>query len=160
MRESLIDILAYLFENYTKSHVDSQKEINTELMADGMLQAGFHPQEVSFTVNWLEDLNELQHSNDKIKTPKKSSTRIFSAEECQKISRRAQSYILFLEQKDIIDIVTREIILDRAMNAPDGTVNLSTMKWISMIVLIHRPASQKKLAIISELIFGEDEIKH
>lgn len=160
MRETLIDILAYLFENYSKSHANSGKEINTESMADGMLQAGFHPQEISFTVSWLEDLNDLQHSNDKIKTPKKASARIFSAEECQKITRAARSYILFLEKKGMIDITTREIILDRAMSTPDNVVNLSTIKWVSMIVLIYRPASQRKLAMVSELIIGEDETKH
>ncbi|MEM9242500.1 MAG: DUF494 family protein [Pseudomonadota bacterium] len=162
MKQPLIDILAYLIHNYNEHYIGgSTNVIDTDLMADNMLAAGFHPSEVDFTVNWLADLKFLQRSRNRIKAPKKTSMRILSPAEKQRINEKAIDYLFHLESLGVIDARTREIVLDQALAQDDiVTIGVTEIKWMTMMALINKPTSQKKLVLISELVFNENVIGH
>lgn len=147
----------YLFDNY----VDQPKQrLNSNQIADGMLQAGFHLDELDRAINWLDGLNNLQHDFTRLAAPGANSFRIYAPEECVKISQKARAYLMFLEQADIVDAGSRELIINRAMALDDNAVDLSALKWIVLMVLFNKPSLKDKLVLMEELVFNEGAAMH
>lgn len=160
MTEVLIDILTYLFDKAVALPSNKAGQLDPERVIKPMLQAGFHPDSVEFTVNWLKDINKLQHGREKISAPHQQSFRIFSADECAVIHSEARAYITYLQQAGIIDAQGREMIIDQAMSFDESGVSLNLVKWISMMLLLNKPEREDKIMQMGEQVFTQDQTKH
>ena len=54
MKETILDVLLYLFENYFYEDPDAVRD--RESLQAGLLQAGFSPTEISKAFDWLDEL--------------------------------------------------------------------------------------------------------
>ena len=59
---NMFDILMYLFENYIHSEAEVFVEHNE--LTDELLRAGFNKPEIYKALDWLEQLADLQHSDE------------------------------------------------------------------------------------------------
>lgn len=157
----MFDILMYLFENYIHSEADIFAEQNE--LTDELLRAGFNKPEIFKALNWLEQLAELQHSDETpylIAYPQKA-IRIFTKSECDMLNVQCRGFLMFVEQIGVINSVTREMVMDRlaALDKPD--ISLDDLKWLVLMVLFNVPGSEEAYEQMEDLIFDEpSELLH
>ena len=56
MKESILDVLLYLFEHYFTEDADPVRDRDS--LQNGLIQAGFSPAEISKAFDWLDALAE------------------------------------------------------------------------------------------------------
>ena len=112
MKENVLDVLMYLFQNYMGDDEDTdpdRESIQTELLA-----AGFPSREIQQAFEWLDSLVDRQA----IALPvNPSSCRIYVAPELAKLDVECQGFLLFLEQSGILNSET--LIAFRAYSQHD-----------------------------------------
>lgn len=138
MKENVLEVLIYLFENYMIE--DSEFQPDQETLTTELSRAGFGNGEIDKAFNWLEDLSVLCEQQA---TPQSGgsgrSMRHFAPDELGKIDLDARGLLLSLEQSGIIDPHTRELVLDRVMALESEEIDLDHIKWVIMMVLCNRP---------------------
>ena len=160
MKENMLEVLLYLFENYMIE--GTEFEPNQESLSAELAQAGFGDGEINKAFDWLEGLSEMcdeqgpppdAGSNDAI--------RQFSPEELARFEPAAQGLLLSLQQRGILDTQTRELVIDRVMALEIEEIDLDHLRWVIMMVLCNQPGREEVSAWAEELIIdGVDAHLH
>jgi Smg protein len=153
----MFDILVYLFENYI--HNESDIYVNHADLTKELSRAGFHDDDIFKALKWLDHLSVLQQSDVKpyLSHAVSSSTRIFSQQELQKIDVQGQGFLLFLEQINVLDAPTREMVIDRVMDLDGNSISLEDLRWVVLMVLFNVPGHESAYAQMEDLIFEQPE---
>lgn len=153
----MFDILVYLFENYI--HNESDIYVNHADLTKELSRAGFHDDDIFKALKWLDHLSVLQQSDVKpyLSHTVTSSTRIFSQQELQKIDVQGQGFLLFLEQINVLDAPTREMVIDRVMDLDGNSISLEDLRWVVLMVLFNVPGHESAYAQMEDLIFEQPE---
>jgi Smg protein len=155
VKETVLDVLMYLFENYQEgefSDADNQATLRDELVA-----AGFPEQEVNNAFDWLDGLAETRQL-PLIFGPT-GALRIYARQEQSKISTECRGFLLYLEQLGILTMHARETVIDRLM-ALDEDVDLERVKWVSLLVLMNEPESEAAFAHVEEMVYHAGQFLH
>ncbi|HHJ34914.1 MAG TPA: DUF494 domain-containing protein [Gammaproteobacteria bacterium] len=156
MKQSVVDVLMFLFERYLDDETPNENSRVTEERDSIQLrleEMGFHNNEINQAFDWLEDLADLQ-GEDQLVTVKETSTRIYSEEEKKLIPLESIGFLNFLEQTHILTPITRELILDRVV-ALGHPLDAEQLKWVIMIVLHSQPGEENALALMEDFLFDE-----
>ncbi len=153
MKENILDILMYLFENYIDEEIPLADE--QEFLKLKLLDAGFPSTEVSKAFAWLEGLTEQQsfifpHSQGI------TATRVYLPQECEKLDLECRGFLLFLEHIGILDVTSRELIIDRAIALETDDFNLAQLKWVILMVLFNQPGYEMAFAWVENLVAEEE----
>ncbi|MCB1956662.1 MAG: DUF494 domain-containing protein [Rhodocyclaceae bacterium] len=146
----MFDILVYLFENYV--HVRACPE--GDQLARKLSAAGFEDDEISEAMAWLEGLR--QEPALPVISPDSDSVRIFASEELGRLDAECRGFLTFLEHAGVLDALTREMIIERAMALPDHRLTRSRLKVIVLMVLWRQEQSIDTL-ILDELLTEEED---
>jgi len=149
MKESVLDVLMYLFEHYLdeEAEVDSdQDSLKAELAS-----AGFPEAEVSKAFEWLEGLS-CEEGEGAIEVGRIGSIRIYTGEEMERLDTKGRGFLLFLEQVGVIDGVTRELVIDRVMALDGEEIDLDQLKWVVLMVLFNQPGHESAYAWMEDLV--------
>lgn len=150
-KQSVVDVLMFLFEEYLGDNNEAMDERNN--MQVLLEEVGFQHTEIDQAFNWLEDLALLRESSDY--TPAQTdSVRIFSDVEKNILDDESIGFLMYLEQSDILTPVTRELVLDRII-ALDLPLDIEQLKWIVMIVLHTHPGEENAFAWMEGLVFND-----
>jgi Smg protein len=155
VKETVLDVLMYLFENYQAgefSDADNQATLRDELVA-----AGFPEPEVSNAFDWLDGLAETRQL-PLIFGPT-GALRLYARQEESKISAECRGFLLYLEQLGILTMHARETVIDRLM-ALDEDVDLERVKWVSLLVLMNEPESEEAFAHVEEMVYHSGQFLH
>lgn len=154
MKQNVVDVLMYLFENIITDENPVFPE--HDHMFDQLEDMGFPQHEILLAFDWLEDLAELHNNQLETISPQFSvdsqATRIYSELEKMLLTPECMSFLLQLEQGQIITALSREIILDRVL-ALDVELELEQLKWVIMIVLYSQPGEENAYAWMENLVF-------
>jgi Smg protein len=159
MKENVLDVLMYLFENY----MDDGPEFSPdqEALAVELAQAGFPRSEVNKAFDWLEGLASLRDRGVLPLGGRPQSMRVFSAQEQQKINIDARGFILFLARSGVLDSHTRELVIDRVMALDTDEIDSEQLKWVILMVLFNQPGQEQAYAWMEDLVFdGVQEHLH
>lgn len=152
MKENILDVLMYLFENYMDD--DDQLSFDQESLKVELLAAGFPSVEISKAFNWLEGLAEQQlFAEDGIQTA--FSMRVYLPEECEKLDVECRGFLLFLEQVGVLETLSRELVIDRVMALDIEEFNLEQLKWVILMVLFNQPGQEAAFAWMEDLVYDE-----
>ena len=153
MKENVLEVLMYLFENY----MDEEAEIkpDPELITTELREAGFASIEIDKAFDWLEGLSNLQQSNDIQADQSRKSIRVFSDQEKQKLNPDCMGFILFLDNIGAFDQSVREMIIDRVMALETHEIDLEQLKWVMLLVLFNQPGQEAAYTWIEDVIFEE-----
>ena len=142
-------MLMYLFEHYiinrAKPAVVSENELVSEL-----IRAGFYLDEIYRAFQWLDDLEALKTSAKEQAVKRTSalqpahSLRLYTPEEQLILNSECRGFLLFLEQSRVLDPLSREMVIDRAL-ALKEPITLGKLKWVTLVVLFHRKGKEKEL---------------
>lgn len=149
----MIDVLVFLFENY----FDLASQPAPDSLARKLSAAGFDPDEVSFALDWLEALKQLQPVEFAADA---RSYRIFTEEERSRLGDGGLEFIVFLESAGVITSPQRELIVDRALALADDPVSLDKLKIVVLMVLWSQEQALEPLIIEELLNANEDAPLH
>lgn len=154
----MFDILMYLFENLV--HDQSDIMVDQDELTDELIRAGFHHDEIFKALAWLEKLCELQSTDDNpylLYSSKPSNTRLYTFEEQQRLDTESRGFLLFLEQINVLDSITREMVLDRVMEIETNEFCLVDLKWVVLMVLFNVPGKELAYEQMEDLLFETPE---
>ena len=163
MKDNMLDVLMYIFENYIDDDHEQSDSPDVTALTTELGHAGFHEGEITRAFEWLEDLSLLCEQDDYPHSINNnvSSTRIYSDLEKQKISMASIGFLTRLEFYSIITPSVREVILDRTMALESDSIDIDQMKWVAMMVLYNQPGRETNYLWLENLLFElEQDVLH
>lgn len=151
MKESVLDVLMYLFESYVDSQDEPEPNRNELKLELG--RAGFHDREIDRALDWLDSLNTTSATTS---APQHAAFRIYDAAELERLDASSRGYLLQLEQIGILQAVQREIVIDRLLALDNDEVDVEQTKWVVMMVLFSQPGQQEAYAQMEDLVYADD----
>jgi len=148
MKETMFDILVYLFEQYGHGGT-SQLEI--DVVRSDMTNMGFDARAVDKAIRWLDDLEEFRLQQETT-AGSADAIRVFSQRECLRIDTETRGFLLHLEQIGIVDRCTHELIIDRLM-ALDEEIDQELVRWVALMVLGNQPGNQEAYVWMETMLF-------
>jgi Smg protein len=152
MKENVLDVLMYLFQNYMCEEIEIHPD--RESMHHELLEAGFPSYEVSQAFEWLDGLSERQAGAETMVHVGRSF-RIYAPQEMIKLDAECQGFLLFLEEVDILNSETRELVIDRVLALQADDIDLYQLKWIVLMVLFNQPGQEEAYACMEDLVFED-----
>lgn len=153
MKEGVLDILIYLFENYFDGDVDSGSEPDRVTLKQELERAGFPAGEVERALCWLEELAS-DPSRSEPSSPNRA-IRVFSAFEQARLDTDCRGFLVHLEQVGILSSVQRELVIDRLMALDGDDIDLEKLKWVVLMVLFSQPGQELAFSRIEDLVFED-----
>lgn len=159
MKENVLDVLMYLFENYMYDEPEDDPD-RAELQTS-LLDAGFGHGEIDKAFNWLDELADLRDLPD-FRTRSDGPVRVYLDAEAQRMTTDCRGFLTFLEHAGILDSTRRELVIDRVMALEsDDDVDLDDLKWIVLMVLFTQPGQEANYAWMENYLFDDaSEAKH
>ncbi|SRR6056297_1481517 len=158
MKENVLDLLMYLFENYIYEEPESTPD--RESLTGSLEEAGFTNAEIDRAFAWLDGLAEqrklpeLGHHSD-------NPVRVFSIEETQRLDVDARGFILYLENAGVLDSIRREQVLDRLSALDSEDIDIEDVKWVVLMVLFNQPGQEANYAWMEDMMFDDEgELRH
>ncbi|MGE4367520.1 DUF494 family protein [Thermomonas sp.] len=157
MKESILDVLLYLFEHYFAGEDLAVSDVlaahDTPLMGE-LVKAGFSPAEIGKAFEWLDGLSRRQPAADAPRGV--GPVRVFHAAELERLDVPSRGFLLSLEQHGVLDAGQRELVLDRALALDQDEIDLDDLKWVVLMVLFDQPGSEAAYAWMETQIFADD----
>jgi Smg protein len=151
MKESVLDILIYLFENYFDADLDCAPEPDRDTLRDELERAGFSEREVGRALEWLEQLSADPQRAGAI--PGSRAIRIFDAREQARLDTDCRGYIMYLENIGIVSAAQRELVIDRLLALDVQQIDIEQVKWVVLMVLFSQPGQQSAYLRMEDLVF-------
>jgi Smg protein len=152
MTDTMVDVLIYLYENYMDA--ESPPPNDHEDLLDELSLAGFPNMEVEKAIQWLDELALLQNQPlDHL--PKVNAMRIYTEKEQQRLDLDCQGFLLFLEQNEILDPASRELVIERATALDTPQITEEELKWTVLLVLMNQPGQEIAFTRMEELVYNE-----
>lgn len=156
MKENILDVLLYLFENFVYDDPDSLNDRDS--LQANLLEAGFSPSEISKAFDWLDVLARERPQLMRAVPGASAPLRVHAPEEIAKLDTEARGFLMFLEQNGVLDAERRELVLDRIMALDADEVDLNDLKWVILMVLFSQPGQEAACAFLeNDLLEGEGE---
>ncbi|HLU61226.1 MAG TPA: DUF494 domain-containing protein [Gammaproteobacteria bacterium] len=152
MKENLLDVLLYLFENTLDEDTDFEPD-RERLLAE-LEDAGFHRADIHRAFDWLEGLANADPARG-LKKHSRHSMRVFNQKELFRLSTEARGFLHYLEQIGVLDQENREVAIDRIMALDTDEIDIDEVKWIILMVLFNQPGQEQAYARMEDLVFEE-----
>ena len=153
MKENVLDVLMYLFENYLDDD-DNQTEADRDTLTVELEEAGFAKHEIVKAFDWLENLARNPPDTEP-PLDQRDAIRVYAAQELEKLSVECRGFLQYLENIGILEAAQREVVVDRIMALDGAEVDLEQVKWIILMVLFNRPGQEDAYARMEELVFDD-----
>ena len=150
MKETVLDVLMYLFESYVDSQ--DEPEPNRHDLKQELGRAGFHDREIERALDWLDGLNATGVGNP----PQNTAFRVFDVVEQERLDAASRGYLLHLEQIGILQPAQREIVIDRLLALDNEEIDVEQTKWVVMMVLFSQPGHDQAYSQMEDLVFAEE----
>ncbi len=145
----MFEVLVFMFENYIAHHA----LLDDDIMTQELSAAGFEQSDIVGAVDWFHEMKTRLIEPPAVYAHQHSSMRLFSESEYKKISLESISFVIFLQQANVINDVERDIILDRAMALKQEQIKIEEMRWITMIALWNA-GREKDYLFVEDALFN------
>jgi Smg protein len=153
----MFDVLVYLFETYI--HNELEVQVDQERLTRDLTEVGFHRDDIYSALHWLEKLADYQdglvESIQMMSDP--LSLRIYTQEECQQLDAECRGFILRLEQMQVLNLDTREMVIERVIALETDEFDLDDLKWVVLMVLFNIPGCEKAYQQMEDLLLDSED---
>ncbi len=153
MKENVIDVLLYLFENYIDT--DDLNKPDKDSLELELERIGFPQRDINKAFDWLENMTVVAE-----KAPaqtRQTAMRFFNDVELERLDVECRGYLLFLEQVGVLDQQTREVVVERVLALEEDEIDLEQLKWVVLMVLFYQPGREVAYAWMEDLVFEDME---
>ena len=158
MKESVLDVLMYLFENYFYEEPEEQPDRDS--LEQNLHEAGFTNQEIDKAFKWLDGLAE-QRFQPEFKMHTAEPVRVFVDSEVNRLDTDCRDFLMYLSNCGVLDVQRRELVLDRLMALEAEEICLEDVKWVVLMVLFNQPGQEANFAWMEEMMFdSEQDYRH
>ncbi|AGB84411.1 Uncharacterized protein conserved in bacteria [Serratia rubidaea] len=153
----MFDVLMYLFETYI--HNEPEMRVDQDKLTNDLAEAGFHREDIYNALNWLEKLADLQEGENApyFMSADPLAMRFYTEEESMRLDAGCRGFLLFLEQIQVLNLETREMVIDRVMALDNTEFDLEDLKWVVLMVLFNIPGYESAYQQMEELLFEVNE---
>jgi len=153
MKETVLDVLMYLFDNFEDEDVKLTPDQDT--LRDQLLEAGFAEREVGKAFDWLEGLATQKDNHYPSTDAGTSASRIYHGKELEKFDTECRGFLLFLEQAGVLDSQNRELVIDRVMALESEDIDLQQLKWVVLMVLFNQPGKEEVITWMEDIVMDD-----
>ena len=146
----MFEVLVYLFENYFEA--DIRPDQNT--LAKELSAAGFDQEDINGAFDWYSALEEMTGQAGESTHGHGLGFRVYTDPETKKINNESLSFLMFLEQAQVLNPFQRELVIDRAMALPQPEVGIEEVRWIVLMALWNQ-GKAKDYLFVEDAVFGE-----
>lgn len=155
MKEDMLEVLVYLFEHYIVDGQEfdaDQADIEAELIG-----AGFEGVEVDKAFLWLEDLLIVCEQNAFEPFAQRGGflVRHYLLRETSRLGLEGQALLDRLVFSGVLDLNSREMVIDRVMALDSMDVSVDHIKWVALLVLSNQPGSEVVTEWAESMVNGE-----
>ncbi|MFO1375423.1 MAG: DUF494 domain-containing protein [Steroidobacteraceae bacterium] len=151
MKESVLDILIHLFENFLGA--EDEPEPNRDALKDELERAGYAEPEINRAIQWVEGL-----AGDTARDVRNTAARpfrVFCGHEVARLTADVRGFLLHLENVGILSATQRELVIDRLLALEADDISIDQMKWVVLMVLFSQPGQEQAYARMEDLVFEE-----
>jgi len=153
MKETVLDVLMYLFESFVDS--EDEPEPGRNELREELERAGFREREIDRALDWLDGLNAAELDAESV-GPRSTTIRVYDRMEQERLDARCRGYLLHLEQVGILTPAQRELVIDRLLALGTDDIDIEQIKWVVMMVLFSQPGQEQAYARMEDLVFADD----
>ncbi|MGR8920725.1 MAG: DUF494 family protein [Gammaproteobacteria bacterium] len=153
MKQTVIDILIYLFEHYIDD--DIELDADRDRLKSELREAGFEAGQVSKAFDWLQDLAGSQAFDDDQPRAAQTSVRIYTVDEQRKLDAECRGFLHFLEQSGVLDSASREVVVERVLALESEEIDIGQLKWIILMVLFNQPGQEQAFVWMEDLVMDD-----
>lgn len=153
MKENVLDVLMYLFENYLDDD-EEETETDRESLTVELEEAGFPKAEINKAFDWLENLA----TNPPVTEPsltRHDGFRVYAEQEFTRLTTECRGFIQYLENIGILEAAQREVVIERIMALESSEIDLEEVKWIILMVLFNHPGQEDAYSRMEDLVFDD-----
>jgi Smg protein len=153
VKENVLDVLMYLFENYVDEgpHFPPDREV----LASELAEAGFARGEISKAFFWLEGLSQARDWGAELLSIGRGGMRHYHPAERKKLDEKCRGFLHAMESAGALDAATRELVLERVMALEIEEISVEQLKWVMWMVLFHQPGQEYAHRFLEDLVFEE-----
>jgi Smg protein len=153
MKETVLDVLMYIFDNYIEDDLDFMPD--QESLRNQLVEAGFRDQQIEKAFAWLEGLASFKGHADSIHLSELPSLRLFSGQELDRLDADCRGFLLFLEQAKVLNSQERELVIDRIMALESDDIDLQQLKWVVLMVLFNQPDKEAAITWMEDIVMDD-----
>jgi len=151
MKESVLDILIHLFENFLDAEDDSAP--SRDALKQELDQAGYPEADIERALAWLESL--VAAPDRAMNEGTARAVRVFSGQEQVRLDTDVRGYLLHLENLGILSAAQREVVIDRLLALEAEELDIEQLKWVVLMVLFSQPGQENAYQRMEDLVFDE-----
>ena len=151
MKESVLDILIHLFENFLDADDDSAP--SRDALKQELEQAGYPEADIERALAWLESL--AADPDRAMNEGTARAVRVFSGPEQVRLDTDVRGYLLHLENLGILSAAQREVVIDRLLALEADDIDIEQLKWVVLMVLFSQPGQENAYQRMEDLVFDE-----
>jgi Smg protein len=152
---AMFDVLVYLYENYWRPDACPDHEQLTRKLS----AVGFESDEIEEALHWLDSLT-LAVEGDEVAPQHEHSVRVYLPREQELLGEESIGFIRFLESAGVLPPEMRERVIDRAMAAGSGPLDLDDLKIIVLMIFWSRGEEPDALILDELFVAPEDRLIH
>jgi len=157
MKENVLDVLMYLFENYF--YDEPEDEPDRASMEEHLHQAGFSNREIDRAFDWLDELAEQRYQPEFV-IRAEQPIRVFIDAEIDRLDTDCRDFLMYLANVGILDTQRRELVIDRLMALESDDISIEDVKWVVLMVLFNQPGQEANYAWMEDLMFDAQQEYH
>lgn len=131
MRESVIDVLFYLFDDILTE--EGTDETDFEFVANSLEEAGFAREDITRAMTWFYAFGSLDETPPHVG---QHAIRIFSAREREFLDDECQNFLYGLQRNAVLDGSTLEMVIERAL-ALEEPLDIESLRWVVLMVMMN-----------------------
>jgi Smg protein len=151
MKESILDVLLYLFEHYFSEDADLIRDRDS--LQNGLIQAGFSPTEINKAFDWLDALAAQRPSVAQARVD--GPVRVYHGPELDKLDVECRGFLLYGTARH-----PRRRPARAGAGPGDGLdqdeLDLDDLKWVVLMVLFNQPGSEAAYAWMETQMFMDE----
>jgi Smg protein len=149
----MYDILVYVFENCQQAELAYDRE----RVAKKLSAAGFEDSDISEALHWLAGVTRTPQGGLQHQPASRHAFRAFAPRETAKLDAQCRGFLLTLEQSGILDLQTRELVIERALAATGDSLSLEQLKLVVLMVLWNQQTPTSRL--LAEDLFSAQQTR-
>ena len=153
MKQTVLDVLIFLFENYIDD--DNDISVDQDSLRLELKESGFDETQIAKAFEWLQGLAAQQDSLAVSGIAESSAIRVYTSQEEHKLDLESRGFLLFLEQIGVLGQHSRELVLDRVMALESNLIDMEQLKWIVLMVLFNQPGKEEAFGWMEDLVMDE-----
>lgn len=145
---SVLHVLMYLFQNHMQNNCHIEE---SDVLIDQLESVGFVLPVINQAINWLANLADTKTISCII-TPQITSFRVYTPYEFNLFGEECINFVHHLEKEGILTPMTRELVLHQSIELQSEGIDLSLIKWVTLMVLFNQPEHDTALSRMELLV--------